>query len=69
MPAAITTDITVNPGYVVFGGGVDVAAHDRVTLFARVSNLGDEEYDSVLGYPALPRAFVFGTRVRLGAAR
>jgi outer membrane receptor protein involved in Fe transport len=69
MPSAITTDITVNPGYAVFGAGVDVAAHDRLTVFLRGSNIADAAYDSVLGYPALPRAFVFGARVRVGAAR
>ena len=66
MPAATTTDITVNPGYTVIGAGADVAAHDRLSLFLRVSNLGDAEYESVLGYPALPRTFVAGARVRFG---
>ncbi|HEX7282030.1 MAG TPA: TonB-dependent receptor [Vicinamibacterales bacterium] len=69
MPSAITTDITFNPGYTVFGGGVDVRAHDRVTLFLRGNNIGDAAYDSVLGYPGLPRAFVAGARVRFGASR
>lgn len=67
MPAALTTDITVNPGYAVIGAGADVAAHHRVSVFMRVSNLGDVEYEHVLGYPALPRALVAGARVRLGA--
>ena len=66
MPAAITTDITVNPGYTVFGAGADVAAHERLSMFLRVNNLGDAEYENVLGYPALPRAFVAGARVRFG---
>jgi vitamin B12 transporter len=67
LPSALTTDITVNPGYAVVGAGVDIAAHDRLSLFIRVNNLGDAEYESVLGYPALPRSFVAGARVRLGA--
>ena len=67
MPSAITTDITVNPGYAVIGAGADVAAHDRLSIFLRVNNLGDAEYESVLGYPALPRAFVAGARVRFGS--
>jgi outer membrane receptor protein involved in Fe transport len=67
MPAAVTTDITVNPGYAVIGGGVDIAAHDRLSVFIRVNNLGDAAYESVLGYPALPRAGVVGARVRLGS--
>lgn len=69
LPAPITTDITVNPGYTTFGGGVDVAAHDRLTLFLRGTNLGDAAYDSVIGYPVLPRAIVAGARVRVGATR
>lgn len=67
MPSAITTDITVNPGYAVFGAGVDVTIHDRATVFVRGSNVADAAYDSVLGYPALPRALVAGARVRFGA--
>ena len=67
MPAALTTDITVNPGYTVIGAGADVAAHERVSIFLRVSNLGDAEYENVLGYPALPRTFVAGARFRFGA--
>jgi vitamin B12 transporter len=69
MPSSITTDITFNPGYTVFGAGIDVVAHERLTLFVRGSNVADAEYDSVLGYPALPRAFVGGARVRFGASR
>jgi outer membrane receptor protein involved in Fe transport len=66
LPSALTTDITVNPGYAVVGAGADIAAHDRLSLFIRVNNLGDAEYESVLGYPALPRAFVAGARMRFG---
>ena len=69
MPSALTTDITVNPGYSVFGAGLDVEAHERVTVFVRGNNIGDTTYDSVIGYPALPRAFVAGARVRFGAAK
>ena len=69
MPAAITTDITVNPGYIVIGAGADVVAHERLTLFLRANNVADEAYDSVLGFPALPRALVAGARVRVGASR
>ena len=65
-PAAVTTDITVNPGYTVIGAGAEVNAARRVTVFARVSNAADREYESVLGYPGLPRAFTIGARVRVG---
>ena len=69
MPAAMTTDITVNPGYTVFGAGADINVHERLTAFVRVANAGDEEYESALGYPAMPRSFVAGARVRLGGTR
>ena len=69
LPSAITTDITVNPGYTVIGVGTDVAVHDRLTLYMRVANAGGEYYESVLGYPALPRSFIAGARFRLGASR
>jgi outer membrane cobalamin receptor len=68
-PAALTTDITVNPGYVVAGLGVDYRLHETLTVFLRGDNVGDTEYDSALGYPALPRAVVFGARVRWSAGR
>ena len=65
-PAAITTDITVNPGYSVMGLGVSVKAHDALTVFLRVDNLADTEWDSALGYPGLPRAAVVGARFDIG---
>ncbi|HJU42949.1 MAG TPA: TonB-dependent receptor [Vicinamibacterales bacterium] len=68
-PTAVTTDITVNPGYAVFGGGADVRVSTRLTAYARVSNAGDAKYETVLGYPALPRAFAIGARIRVGASR
>ena len=68
-PTAITTDITVNPGYAVAGLGIDVRAHRSVTLFLRGDNISDKTYDSALGYPGLPRAIVAGARFALGAGR
>jgi len=68
-PTAITTDITVNPGYSVMGAAFDLRATRAVTLFVRGDNLADAAYDSVLGYPAMPRAFVAGARFNIGARR
>jgi vitamin B12 transporter len=65
-PTAVTTDITVNPGYAVVGVGLEVAAHDQLRLFVRGDNVGDRRYDSALGYPGLPRAVVVGARFDLG---
>jgi outer membrane cobalamin receptor len=66
-PSALTTDITVNPGYAVIGFGAAVEVADRLTAYARVSNAAAAAYETVLGYPALPRAFTVGARIRLGA--
>ena len=61
-PVPITTDITVNPGYLVVGLGLDVRAHEMITLYVRAENASDEVYENVLGYPAMPRSFVAGVR-------
>ena len=65
-PTAFTTDITVNPGYTVMGLGASVRAHDALTVFLRVDNLADREWDSALGYPGMPRAAVIGARFDIG---
>jgi vitamin B12 transporter len=66
-PNAITTDITINPGYVVAALGLDFKVHDRLTAYVRGDNVGDTTYDSALGYPGLPRAIVAGARFRFAA--
>jgi outer membrane cobalamin receptor len=65
-PTGRSVDITVNPGYVVLGLGAEVRMHEALTLFARVDNLTDEAYESVLGYPGLPRTVRLGGRFRIG---
>jgi vitamin B12 transporter len=59
---AFSTDLTVNPGYAVAGFGVDYELDHRASVFVRVNNVGDTEYDSALGYPGLPRNAVVGLR-------
>jgi len=66
MPAPVTTDITVTPGYVVSGLGVDVRAHDQLTVFVRANNITDTEYQSALGWPGLPRNVMAGVRFDIG---
>ena len=66
-PIPISTDITVNPGYAVMSLGLDVRAHRTVTLYVRGENVADEVYESVLGYPAMPRSVVAGARFTFGA--
>ena len=63
-PNAITTDITVNPGYVVAALGLDFKVNDALSAYVRGDNIGDTAYDSALGYPGLPRAVVVGARFR-----
>lgn len=63
-PNAITTDITINPGYVAAALGLDFRIDDRLTAYVRGDNIGDTVYDSALGYPGLPRAVVVGARFR-----
>ena len=65
MPFPVFTDITVNPGYAVAGLGVDVRLDHGITAFVRANNVGDTEYDSVLGYPGMPRTFMVGARFGL----
>ena len=62
----LPVDITVNPGYTLVGLSGQYRVHDDLTLFLRAENLTDTEYESVLGYPGLPRAFVVGGRFNLG---
>ena len=61
-----SVDITVNPGYTVIGVGGQFRLDDDVTLFLRLDNLTDEVYESALGHPGMPRAFVVGTRFNIG---
>jgi outer membrane receptor protein involved in Fe transport len=49
----------------VAGLGVDVRLDRGVTVFLRGNNITETEYDSVLGYPGLPRTFMGGVRFGL----
>ena len=59
-------DITVNPGYALITVGGQFRVRPELTLFLRIDNLTDAVYDSALGYPGLPRAFVAGGRFDIG---
>jgi outer membrane cobalamin receptor len=59
---SFTSDLTVNPGYAVAGFAVDYRVDRRASVFVRVNNVGDTEYDSALGYPGLPRNAMVGVR-------
>ena len=59
-------DITVNPGYTLVTAGGQFRVSPELALFLRIDNLTDVVYDSALGYPGLPRAFVAGGRFNFG---
>ena len=66
VPDGLPVDITVNPGYTLVGLSGQYRVHDDLTLFLRAENLTDAEYESALGYPGMPRAFVIGGRFNIG---
>ncbi len=68
-PSAFTTDITVNPGYAVAGLGLDVRVDRMFSVYIRGNNITDKEYDTVLGYPAMPRQVMVGARFNVGRLR
>ena len=64
-PTGRSVDITVNPGYTVSWLGGELRVNREVAAYLRVDNLADAAYESVLGYPALPRSVVAGVRFNL----
>ena len=66
---ARSVDITVNPAYTVSWLGGEVRVSRDVAGYVRVDNLADASYESVLGYPALPRSVTAGVRVNIAARR
>ena len=62
----LPVDITLNPGYTLVSLSGQYRISAGLTMFLRVDNLTDAQYESALGYPGLPRAFVIGGRFNLG---
>jgi outer membrane receptor protein involved in Fe transport len=58
--------LTHNPGY----ARIDIAASYRMqrhaTVFVRVGNLFNKQYQDALGYPALGREIRVGLKLRIG---
>ena len=65
-PTGRSVDITVNPGYTVSWLGGEVRVSRDVAAYLRIDNLTDAVYESVLGYPGLPRSVVAGLRFNVG---
>jgi outer membrane cobalamin receptor len=68
-PTGRSVDITVNPGYTVSWLGGDVRVTRDVAAYLRIDNLTDAVYESVLGYPGLPRSIVAGVRFNVGTRK
>jgi outer membrane receptor protein involved in Fe transport len=68
-PAGRAVDITVNPGYTVSWLGGEVRFNREVAAYLRIDNLADTAYESVLGYPGLPRSVVAGVRFNISARK
>ncbi len=68
-PSGRSTDITVNPGYTLFGMNAEYRMVPGLAIYLRADNLTDERYDSALGFPGLPRAIAVGARVKVGGRR
>ena len=68
-PAGRSVDITVNPGYTVSWLGGEVRLSREIAAYARIDNLAGTSYESVLGYPGLPRSVTAGVRFNISARR
>jgi vitamin B12 transporter len=64
--SGVFTEITVNPGYTVSGFGAEFDAHDMLSIYFRADNIMDEEYQSALGFPGMPRSAYAGVRFNVG---
>ena len=62
----LPVDVTLNPSYTLVSLSGQYRLSNELTLFLRADNLTDERYESALGYPGLPRAFVIGGRFNIG---
>jgi len=68
-PSGRSVDITVNPGYTLSWLGGELRVSRDVAAFVRIDNLTDAVYESVLGYPGLPRSVAAGVRFNVGARK
>ena len=53
-------------GYSVWHAGASWRIRAQLSLFGRVNNVFNRDYEEVFGFPALPRGFVAGVRVAAG---
>ena len=58
--------VTSNPGYARFDLATSYKLSRGVTVFGRVENLFDKQYQDALGFPALGRDYRLGMKFLLG---
>lgn len=66
---AAPNSLTSNSGYSISDASFSYEFARPVSAFIRVGNMFDRNYQEVLGYLALRRTFVVGTRIRIGGTR
>jgi outer membrane cobalamin receptor len=66
---AIPNSLTSNPGYSVSDATFTYDFARPISAFIRLDNIFNRDYQEVLGYLALRRSVVVGTRIRIGGAR
>lgn len=66
---AAPNSLTSNPGYSISDATFTYDIARPVSAYIRVGNVFNRDYQEVLGYLALERTFVVGTRIRIGGAR
>jgi vitamin B12 transporter len=58
-----------NDGYAKLNASGSYRVSRPLTVFARIENLLNQDYEEVLGYPAYRLNFTAGLRVRIGGAK
>jgi vitamin B12 transporter len=66
---AAPNSLTSNGGYSISDASFSYDFARPVSAFIRLGNVFDRNYQEVLGYLALRRNFVVGTRIRIGGAK
>ena len=61
--------LTSNPGYSISDGSLTYEFRRFGSVYLRVENIFNRDYQEVLGYLSLRRSFVAGTRIRLGRSK
>jgi vitamin B12 transporter len=58
--------VTRNPGYARLDLAGSYALRPDMSLFGRIENLADKQYQEAVGYPALGRDFRVGMKFTFG---